>query len=259
MSPGVLIIILIVFLIFLTSFFLSMNLSQPNTNTGNTAQTVAFPTLNPETKAGMQAMGITPLPSSFSTSMCQLQTNDIILVIDNSGSMKGNKLVEAKEAAKIFIDLISINPASRLGVVTFDKTSQVVSPLSSDYIAVKEKIDQIKEKSSTCIQCGVLTANEQIAAHLRDNVKRSAVLLSDGKGNHVNGQRSNIANVAALDEIQKGFKTNGISYYTIAIGKDADERFMQQSASTTQGISYSANALTGLSQAFANVATDICT
>lgn len=256
MSAGVLIIMLIVFLIFLSSFFLTVNLNQPSS--GGTTQAVAFPTLNPEVEAGMKAMGITPLPSTFSTNMC-VQTNDIVLVIDNSGSMKGDKLVEAKEAAKIFIDLIAINPTSRLSVVTFDKTSQVISPISNDYIAAKGKIDQIKEKSSTCIQCGILSANEQIAASPRENVKRSVVLLSDGKGNHVNGVRNNNANAEALKEVQKGFTSSGTSYYTIAIGRDADENFMQQTASTTQGISYSTNTLTGLSQAFANVATDICT
>jgi hypothetical protein len=258
-SPSILFVLLLVLLIFLGSMFVSRSPSvqQPET----TQNKIPVPTyLLNDTGGGLHTLALTPLPTlaSGSAQKCTLITNDIVLVIDKSGSMRGVKLEEAKIAASIFVDLISLNPQSRVGLVVFDKTSTVLSPLSSDFPAVKNSIDQITNGSNTCIQCGALTANEQIASALRDNVKRSAVLLSDGKANHVNGQRSSNAKAVALTEIQRGSKDVGISYYGIAFGEDADWDFMLEVSTSTGGTTYGTVSEEELAKAFSLVASDIC-
>lgn len=249
-----------VLLIFLGSMFISVrnNGSSNNTNPVN----IQIPFLTGGTEGGLKQLNLSPFPTTViqteANENCKLITNDIILTIDNSGSMKGNKLQEAKFAAKVFVGLLAINPENRIGLVVFNKTSTVMSALTEDYALLNAQIDRIGEASNTCIQCGVLDANKTMQTGLREDVKRSVVLLSDGKANHVNGQRNNNAKQAALTEILKGYNDMGISYYTIAFGRDADLNYMMQIALQTKGMEFSSLDEKQLTQSFTQAATAIC-
>jgi uncharacterized protein YegL len=261
-SPNTLLVLFAVLVIFLGGgMFLTRDESAQNP--GNTEQPQITSTTQINTGGlfpltDISITGLPNIPINIDDS-CKLVTNDIILVVDQSGSMRGAKLAEAKESAKIFTELITINPASRVGLVVFDKTSNLLSPLSEDATLVKEQIDKISEKPYTCIQCGILTANQEMNAKLKENTKRSIVLLSDGIANHVDGAPSDTAKQAALAEIQKGNSETAISYYTIAIGKDAQVQYMQEIAGVSGGVSFATGESTEkIEEAFTQAASNIC-
>ncbi|MEZ4732624.1 MAG: extracellular solute-binding protein [Caldilineaceae bacterium] len=52
---------------------------------------------------------------------------DIVLVLDVSGSMAGDKLTQAQSAAQLFLDQLA--PQNRVALVTFESTLQTVVPL----------------------------------------------------------------------------------------------------------------------------------
>jgi hypothetical protein len=259
---NILLLMLMVFLIFLAALFidtgsplflrtngpLPSGAVEQNTQTGGGL----FILTSPQPVASQAATRLT------TQKQCKLITNDVVILIDNSGSMRGNKLAEAKVAASLFVDLISINPQSRVGLVVFSKESKVFSPITSDFAGVKAKINSINSASNTCIQCGALQANQLIGSSLREEVKRSIVLLSDGKSNHTNGKADKNANQKAMEEIKKGFTTSTISYYTIAFGTDANSSFMIEAATSTNGLGYASATEQGLQKAFTQAASDIC-
>lgn len=261
-SPEVLVILLLVLLIFLSSMFLVFKPFGGASSSTTDQSTVPIPTQYAEAyRGGMESLGITPLPSTYNTSMCSPITNDVVLLIDNSGSMKGSKLVQAKEAAKLFAELIAINPASRIGIVAFNSSSNVLSPLTNSPSTITAGIENLTSGSNTCIQCGVIAGAELFSGSSSAEIKRSVVLLSDGKANYADGRKVNeiAGKLAAQNAIAANYSTNRASYYTIAIGEDADESFMAQMAVLTGGGAFSTKTFDALSNTFAHVATDICT
>lgn len=258
-SLSVLLLLIIILFLFLSTMFVNGGI--PSLIPQGQNQQMPAPTIVVnETGGGLRTITFDPAPTlaSGSGQKCDLITNDIMLIVDVSGSMRGVKLEEAKIAASIFTDLISLNPQSRVGLVSFDKTAKLLQPLSNDFPTVKSSIDILTNGSSTCIQCGAKAANEQMASGQRPNVKRSAVLLSDGKGNHVDGKRNNQANGVALTEIINGNAAIGTTYYAIAFGDDADRSFMDEVANATGGSSYATPDEQQLTRAFSLVASDIC-
>lgn len=213
-----------------------------------------------------QVISTTPVPlptyhNITSPAVCTPTiTTETLLVIDNSGSMDGQNLVESKVAGHYLVDTLSGNPNNRVGLVVFSKTAQVYNSLTSDFAAVKAGIDTIPESSNTCIQCGVQTANQEIALHGLVGLPKSIILLTDGKANHVDGKSTNdsIAVQAAKDVVMGGFTASGTTFYPIGFGKSVNTKFMTEVASLTGGTYYFSPTADALAAIFNEIAKTIC-
>src|SRR6266436_4961338 len=78
------------------------------------------------------------------------------LVLDHSGSMKGAKLRNVKEAVKMVID--RLEPTDYVSVVIFDDTSQVVIPSlpANDKPGMKATLDQIHDVGGTTLSLCII-------------------------------------------------------------------------------------------------------
>lgn len=110
------------------------------------------------------------------------KTTDIVLVFDRSGSMQGNRLTKAKEAARQFVnELLTDGSQTRIAVVTFSDSYQT---LAGGFRGVSGKqnllnaINGISATGGTNIQGGLRHANNLIANTEVQN--KIIVLLSDG-------------------------------------------------------------------------------
>ena len=84
---------------------------------------------------------------------------DIVLALDCSGSMSGAPLADMKLGAKTFIDIISestggsgsgeIGSGSRIGIVSFEATATVVSPLETSVADLKSAINGLTAGGGT--------------------------------------------------------------------------------------------------------------
>ncbi|MFJ8246266.1 IPT/TIG domain-containing protein [Peribacillus asahii] len=131
--------------------------------------------------------------------------NDVILIVDKSGSMlSDNRLTAAKNATKEFIDLMDLTK-HRVGVVDFD--SYVSSyPLSTDNVAAKSYVDAINLGGSTDTGAAIRKATAMLANH-RPEAQPTIVILTDGAANN-----STDALASA-----KAAKDAGIIFYSIAL------------------------------------------
>lgn len=165
-----------------------------------------------------------------------ISSTDTVLVIDRSSSMKGTKLDQAKEAAKSFVDAVSINPQNKVAVVSFTGEAKVNSPLTNNFASVKKAIDSISTGSSTCIACGITTANQEIVSHGTAGSKKAIILLTDGRANTPGDEQQ--AEQAALTSVENGNAQSGTVFYTIGLGKEINDIFLKQIATDTGGKFY---------------------
>ncbi len=112
--------------------------------------------------------------------------SDIILVMDTSGSMSGNKISEAKTAANSFINTL-LDPSSptstttRIGIVPFASKVDVqqVTQLTDNKTTLLDAVKALKATGGTFTQAGVRQAEAMLENS--DAAMKHIVLLSDGQ------------------------------------------------------------------------------
>jgi len=159
---------------------------------------------------------------------------NIIIVIDVSGTTSSvfgtgstNTKINVEKAVATQI-VGGLKAGDKIGVITFDFNSHLISPLS----IIDEKPD-LNYTIST-IQCGGYSAGTLISAGLiraEDMLKsakgsKNIVLISDGITQYPNG-----AIKKAKLMTDKGIKT-----YTVGVGFDTNRQFMQDLALKGQGV-----------------------
>jgi Ca-activated chloride channel family protein len=139
---------------------------------------------------------------------------NIALVIDHSGSMKGAKLKNVREAVKMVID--RLEPIDYISVVIFDDTSQVIIPSmpANDKPGMKAAIDRIQDAGGTTMSLGMMNGLNELRRWNIPNAIKRMILLTDGVTYGDAQQCRNIARDAAA---------NGVTIYPLGIGQDWDE------------------------------------
>jgi Ca-activated chloride channel family protein len=100
-----------------------------------------------------------------------------VLVLDVSSSMRGERLSEAKRAARTFVERIA--GKGEIALVVFDDRVRVAVPWSDDDGRVAAVIDSVEASGGTALYDAIETALDLIGD--ARNRRRSVVVLSDGK------------------------------------------------------------------------------
>lgn len=103
---------------------------------------------------------------------------NLVLLIDLSLSTQ-DKLPLIRDAALQFV--AAARPADRIGIVTFTHEPVVVSRLTSDRAALRERINAIeKPKGSTNVYDSVAFVMDEIFKEAKDSRRNAIVVMSDG-------------------------------------------------------------------------------
>ncbi|GIO67588.1 IPT/TIG domain-containing protein [Paenibacillus sp. JTLBN-2024] len=161
-------------------------------------------TVNDEAEVSLNIQGTPPVNV--------VKPNDVILIIDKSGSMSTeNKMTNAKEAAKGFIDLMDFK-VHRVGVVDYSSTNNVkLFPLGTDASAAKNYISGITANGGTATGAAIDMAMTELL-NVRDEAQPVIVLMTDGDATEPSGT----AYQYALQKANEA-KEQGIVFYTIAL------------------------------------------
>lgn len=147
---------------------------------------------------------------------------NFVLVLDHSGSMKGAKLKNVKEAVKMTID--NLEPTDFISVVIFDNTYQVVIPSMAvnDKAAMKAAIDQIyvrhaADKINRFMSLGMIQGLNELRRWNIPNAVNRMILLTDG---------ANFEDADRCRQLARDARSADVSIYPLGIGSDWDERLL---------------------------------
>ena len=173
-------------------------------------------------------IGIAFLTLVFSSVGWSQSIADIVLIIDSSGSMEDNDPRGLrKSAAKLFISLAASDILSdvKIAIVDFDDWAVIRALLTrtdADGKAVLEAaVNRIDSNGGTDIADGLERGFEALSAATVPEVKKAAVLLTDGEDN--SDTRRIVSNYAA----------QGWSIYTIGLGFGVNRAKLESIAAAT--------------------------
>lgn len=162
----------------------------------------------------------------------------LLLVIDRSGSMEGEKIEMAKDAAKAAVELLS--PRDYAGVVAFDDQAFWVAEMGSaaDRDSILQRIATIQPGGGTNIAAGLELGFSQISASPAK--LKHVILLTDG-----------VSTPGPFYELTTRMAEEKITVSTVAVGEDADRKLCEQIAEWGGGRAYATDTPGNVPQIFA--------
>lgn len=162
----------------------------------------------------------------------------MLLVIDKSGSMGGQKMELAKEASKSAVELLG--PQDKVGVIAFEGDTFWVSDMQSaaNKAKVLDEISRVEAGGGT----RMYPAMEEAYDALKQTVAKlkHIIILTDG-----------ISEPGDFDGITQSMAAARITVSTVAVGEDADRTLLEQIAKVGNGRSYFTDDPNSLPQIFA--------
>lgn len=177
---------------------------------------------------------------------------DLVIVMDTSASMRGDKIASARTSLMQFIQLL--DDRDSLEVIVFNSeaaTLTELSPVGEKRQKVLNSVSGIFEDGKTRLYNTVLDAYQNLAQNGDPKHIRSIVVLTDGQDTN-----STISVDELLNQIGASGEEAGLSIkiFTIAYGSDADKDILKRIAETTGGKQYDSDPNT-INKVYSDIAT----
>ena len=133
---------------------------------------------------------------------------DIMFVMDTSRSLRSSDPQDFRALGAIgLVENLSPKSDIKIGVVSFDRESELAQPMTSDRERVIDTLRQLPRSGSTNLAAGIDTAVAELDRHGRPGSSRVIMLFTDGMSN------KNKAYDAAVEATKKG-----ITIQTLMLG-----------------------------------------
>jgi Ca-activated chloride channel family protein len=176
---------------------------------------------------------------------------DVVVVMDVSGSMGGEKISAARTSLIEFINLL--DGRDRLEIILFDDELITLTPMSQ----LSDKREDFTRRASGIVEGGdtrlydaAKLAYEELEANGDPDHIRAIVVLSDGQDT---ASELTLGQLLPIIHAQSESGT-GTKIFTIAFGGDADKDVLQQIAEPTGGKLYTGDPKT-IHEVYADIAT----
>lgn len=154
---------------------------------------------------------------------------NVALVIDRSGSMRGDKIARARDAANMAINRLGATDVASV-IVFDDKIDTIVKATRvRDPDDFHVHIDNIQVGGSTAIYAAVEEAAREIRRNKSAGLINRIILMSDGRANVGPSKPHH------FEQLGQRLGKEGISVSTIGLGNGYNEDLMSELAATSDG------------------------
>jgi Ca-activated chloride channel family protein len=146
----------------------------------------------------------------------------LALVIDRSGSMRGQKLTDAKSAARLLVQRLGAE--DRLALVHYGSDVRV---FPSERVTEEtrqrmlEFVDTIEDEGATNISGGLQAAAQELRPYLRSFRVSRVLLLSDGH------PTEGLVEEGELTQLADSYQHEGMAVSGLGVGDEFNERLMR--------------------------------
>ena len=177
---------------------------------------------------------------------------NLAIVIDKSGSMSGQRIEKAREAAILAVNMLNENDT--LSIVAYDSEARVIVPATK--VDNKLRIiglinENIYAEGGTALFAGLSKGIKQVENQLTKDKVNRIILLSDGQANIGPSSVDELSQLAII-----AAKKN-IAITTLGIGSDYNELLMSSIASYSDGNHVFVNNSADLENVFVHEFTDL--
>ena len=164
---------------------------------------------------------------------------DIVLVLDNSGSMRENDPATlSRQAVATFVE--QMDPDTHIGMVFFDSDAREVLPLTrlgdTTADALNQKLDGLDYRGQrTNLAAALERAIYSLKQQGRAEASRSVVFLTDGVIDMGDRAKDRDSARWLRDELAADAADQGIAIFSIALGNKADVLLLHALAQKTEG------------------------
>lgn len=161
----------------------------------------------------------------------------MILVIDKSGSMGGQKMELTKEAAKSAVELLG--PNDKIGVIAFEGETYWVSEVqtAANKSAIIERIASIEAGGGTVMAPAMEEAYQALQSAVAK--LKHVIILTDG-----------ISAPGDFEGIARNMSAARMTCSTVAVGEDADKKLLEEISQIGNGRFYFTNDPSSVPQIF---------
>ncbi len=159
---------------------------------------------------------------------------NLSLVLDRSGSMQGDRIAKAREAAIAAVE--RLDDRDYISVVVFDDRIDVLAGAQTasekNKAAIVEKLRMVEARGATAIFGGVSAGAAELRKNLARKLVNRIVLLSDGQAN------VGPSSPEELGQLGTSLAKEGVTVSTMGVGLGYNENLMALLAARSDGNTY---------------------
>jgi len=188
-----------------------------------------------------------PLPiSGVQSSPTARAPLGVVLVVDVSGSMAGDPIVQARRALSDFVG--TLQPDDQVAILSFDTSVRLLQDFTPDKALATQAVSRLTPLGDTALYDAVIEATRK--ASQAPTERKLVVLLGDGVAT-VGLDKRNLSIEEAI--------RSGITVVAIGLGAALDRPYLNELAASTGGRFLEAPTPAALRQVYANLAAAIRT
>lgn len=160
----------------------------------------------------------------------QIPPLNVVLIIDESGSMGGEKIENLKKSLRAFVE--RFRKSDRIAIVGFESSARVILPATEKTKVHKilTAIDSIRAGGGTNLHAGLMTGYGEALKNFDPERTNRVIFLTDGNANVGKVESSQIAAES------KACIKKGISLVTIGLGVDFNNGLLREIADSGRGM-----------------------